>query len=822
MTMRVFLAQAARPLLRLMARWPLAVKLWLAAGLAALPMLAAVVPLVGGWWAEARLARSELAGLAVVDALVRLNAELQVLAGARQRLAAGEPVRAELDAARLRSQHALKRVDAGVAAADALALAPAWTAQRKPLAALIDAPADAAAPARAFEPASAQAPLRELVQLVAERARLPLDPVASTHALMNLAVDRSTPWIESIGRVQASVAALLAGGAHPSAERAVLLTELRGLERQMGNTQAQQNALVRAGVLMPTAWHLARESSARLIDQARRLAADAGAGALPTGMPAPTHAYTPAQMAQLAGEAQAAVLRLHDEVSTRLGEQLEHRAASASVAIVLALLGWVLSQALLAGVAYGLAIGFVRALGLLKRDLRGMAEGDLSRYVTAVGRDELGSIGPSVEHMSARLSAMVAEIRSSAVRVGQAGQTMADDGQALAQRTEAQSATLRASLGTIDRLSVAASVHARSAAELDELTNMLRERVDNGSTTMSEAVESVQALEDSARRVAEVNGVIDDIAFQTNLLALNASVEAARAGEAGKGFAVVAAEVRQLAQRCSDAAAEVRALIEQTNRQVADSSDRIQTTHAALATVTGIVNDVSKRLREMAEANAQQSAGLAEVRERVDGLDDITRENEQSVQKSTQAAVALVGQADALRRAVGSIKLRQGSADEARALVERAMRRIDEIGFEQAAEEFNAAGGAFVDRDMYLFAFDRQGVYRVAGGQAPLLGTSLHDRPGVSYEQAEDFFTKAWAAAARGQGWIDYRGTDPQTGLPARKSAYVAAVNDEVFLGCGIYRGGEDDLAAGERTGNDFSAWASGELGALDSATAGA
>ncbi|HEV8692440.1 MAG TPA: methyl-accepting chemotaxis protein, partial [Ideonella sp.] len=256
---------------------------------------------------------------------------------------------------------------------------------------------------------------------------------------------------------------------------------------------------------------------------------------------------------------------------------------------------------------------FSRALRVLHDGVTAVAAGNLAHKVQVQGSDELAEIGSVVERMSERLSVMVAEIRSSAVRVGISGQQLSASGEALSQRTEAQAANLKQTVATVGQLSDAVAANAGAAHALDQMTGQLRQQAEAGGAAMRETVQSMTTLEASSRKVAEIISVIDGIAFQTNILALNAAVEAARAGESGRGFAVVATEVRQLAQRSGSAAAEIRHLIGQSTEQVTQSVSRIQRTNGALDAVVNGVRDVSDKLRGIAQASAQQSTSLGEV-----------------------------------------------------------------------------------------------------------------------------------------------------------------------------------------------------------------
>jgi uncharacterized protein YoxC len=379
---------------------------------------------------------------------------------------------------------------------------------------------------------------------------------------------------------------------------------------------------------------------------------------------------------------------------------------------------------------------------------------------------------------------MVAEIRSSAVRVGQAGEQAASGSEALSQRTDEQAASLRQTVATVGELSSAVASTAESAQELDRIAGALSVQAQAGGGAMRETVASMATMQTSARRVGEIIGVIDGISFQTNILALNAAVEAARAGEAGRGFAVVAAEVRQLAQRSGLAAAEIRKLIGESTGQVAASVNRIEHVSSTLDAVVTGVQDVSQRLRGIASASAEQSRSLGEVSDNVSSLDEITRQNAQMVEESKHASQDLVERAAKLSGAVASIRLRQGSADEARDLVERALQCVQQHGLAEAGQRIRDRSQGFVDRDLYVFAVDRQGTYRLHAAKPAMEGHRIHEVPGIDGDR---FVHDAWASTERGAGWIEYDILNLDTGKVAPKSSYMVRLNDQLVFGCGVY-----------------------------------
>jgi len=337
----------------------------------------------------------------------------------------------------------------------------------------------------------------------------------------------------------------------------------------------------------------------------------------------------------------------------------------------------------------------------------------------------------------------------------------------------------------VRELSAAVAANAHAANELDQLTDSLRTEAEAGGASMSASVASMAGLEEGSRRVAEIIGVIDGIAFQTNILALNAAVEAARAGEAGRGFAVVAAEVRTLAQRSSAASAEIRQLIAQSAEQVQASVRQTRAVGDVLESLVVGVRRVSTALRRIATDSTRQSTDLKQVSDSVGNLDEITRENAGMVERSHGASQELVQRAQSLTTAVASIRLRQGSADEARALVDRALTLVKARGLTAASAELHDKDAGFVDRDLYIFVVDRAGTYRLHGAKPAMEGKRVHEVPGIDGDR---FVRDAWAAAPDAGGWVEYDITNPETGAVMPKASFVVQLDAQQLIGCGVYR----------------------------------
>ena len=419
----------------------------------------------------------------------------------------------------------------------------------------------------------------------------------------------------------------------------------------------------------------------------------------------------------------------------------------------------------------------------LQEALERSRAGDLTMQQAVHGRDELAALGRAVEAMNHALSAMVAHIRSNTALVAYSGQGLAQGNSALSDRTEQQAASLEQTNASVQQLTDTVRETAGTAQDVNRLATRVHGITAQGRDAMNAAVQSMGGIQDSSRRVHDIVGVIDGIAFQTNILALNAAVEAARAGEQGRGFAVVAAEVRNLAQRSAEAAREIKALISESGARVDDGVQRMSAASQTMAEVLDGIGQVAQRMGSISQAASEQSTSLAEISQALAGLDQITQQNAQMVDGAAESARALQERAGKLADAVAAFRLRQGTAEEAVAMIERALAHHRSRG-SAAYADFNAAGGPFIDRDLYLFGIDDSGVYRVFGGQPAKIGTRMQDVPGID---GPTLVEKIRACIAGGGGWVEYDFRNPTTDTLQPKMSYVMRCGD-IHLGCGVYK----------------------------------
>jgi methyl-accepting chemotaxis protein-1 (serine sensor receptor) len=293
------------------------------------------------------------------------------------------------------------------------------------------------------------------------------------------------------------------------------------------------------------------------------------------------------------------------------------------------------------------------ALGLIAQRV---ASGDLSPIAQAE-RAPHGSVLASLAAMQASLAHIVGQVRSASDSIATGSAEIAAGNADLSQRTEEQASNLQQTAASMEQLTGTVQNNAETAKQANQLASQASAAATQGGAAVSRVVETMHDIANSSKKIADIIGVIDGIAFQTNILALNAAVEAARAGEQGRGFAVVASEVRALAQRSASAAKEIKTLIGASVEKVEAGSRQVNDAGQSMGVIVAQIRHVSQFIEEISRATLEQTTGIGQVGDAVSQLDQVTQQNAALVEQSAAAAESLSHQATRMAEVVGVFKL---------------------------------------------------------------------------------------------------------------------------------------------------------------------
>jgi methyl-accepting chemotaxis protein len=297
-----------------------------------------------------------------------------------------------------------------------------------------------------------------------------------------------------------------------------------------------------------------------------------------------------------------------------------------------------------------------RSIAEIAGALSALADGNLEQRIAEPLTAELDKLRVDLNRALDKLQDTMKSITANADAVREGAKEITSASDDLSRRTEQQAASLEETAAALDQITATVRRTAEGAVEARSVVSTAKEDAQRSGAVVHEAVTAMQAIEGSSKKIGNIIGVIDEIAFQTNLLALNAGVEAARAGDAGRGFAVVATEVRALAQRSADAAKEIKVLISASSGQVESGARLVGLTGEALGRIVGHVDQMSGLMTEIASAAQEQATGLAEVNSAVNQMDKVTQQNAAMVEQATAASHSLTSEAEELTRLVGQFK----------------------------------------------------------------------------------------------------------------------------------------------------------------------
>ncbi|WP_427999814.1 methyl-accepting chemotaxis protein [Acidovorax sp.] len=355
--------------------------------------------------------------------------------------------------------------------------------------------------------------------------------------------------------------------------------------------------------------------------------------------------------AKLLGELSRQVADSSAAIAQQAAQDARRALVSSLVALALVsalgvFAGWVLTRSV---------VGPLRvAVSLANK----VAAGDLTTTIVTEGNDEPARLLQALAAMQENLERVVSGVRTNAEGVASASAEIAQGNTDLSMRTEDQASSLDETSSSMQQLQQTVQNNAANAQRANELAKSGASVAERGGQVVGQMVEVVQGIQESSRKIADIIGVIDGIAFQTNILALNAAVEAARAGEQGRGFAVVASEVRSLATRSAGAAREIKALIQTSVERVEAGSSLARNAGSTMGEVVQSIRGVSTLMEEISQASAEQTNDMLRVTQAIVRMDDATQQNAALVEQSAAAAGSLSGQAHQLVEAVAVFRLR--------------------------------------------------------------------------------------------------------------------------------------------------------------------
>ena len=330
-----------------------------------------------------------------------------------------------------------------------------------------------------------------------------------------------------------------------------------------------------------------------------------------------------------------------------------------------AMTGWLIligSLGVPLAVLFGMACHRIAVVPLerTREDIERMSSGDLTGKINASGAGEVSRMMQSLRILQINIKLLVGQIKQGTEQVHTGASEIATGNADLSGRTEAQASSLEETASSMEELTSTVRQNAENARQANQLVVSTSDVAVKGGQVVGQVVDTMASIKDSSRKIADIIGVIDGIAFQTNILALNAAVEAARAGEQGRGFAVVASEVRNLAQRSASAAKEIKTLIEDSVGKVDAGGKLVDEAGAAMNEIVTSVKRVTDIMSEIAAASQEQSAGIEQVNQAVGQMDEITQQNAALVEQAAAASESMQAQAQKLAELVGAFTLVQG------------------------------------------------------------------------------------------------------------------------------------------------------------------